>query len=79
MLRFGLLLLSVSELLQGAGLNNLGFTCFLNAVLQCLTHTVPLVQAIRGFDHADPCDRKFYGLVSLTVRCGEFVICSSSH
>ncbi|KAF8032565.1 hypothetical protein BT93_D1466 [Corymbia citriodora subsp. variegata] len=59
----------------GAGLNNLGFTCFLNAVLQCLTHTVPLVQAIRAFDHANPCERGTEGFCVLCVLREHIELC----
>ncbi|KAL5862521.1 hypothetical protein ACOSQ3_000035 [Xanthoceras sorbifolium] len=39
----------------GAGLENLGNTCFINAILQCFTHTVPFVQGLRSCNHVKPC------------------------
>ncbi|MED6212081.1 hypothetical protein PIB30_079871 [Stylosanthes scabra] len=39
----------------GAGIRNLGNTCYVNAILQCLTHTVVFVEAIRSCNHITPC------------------------
>jgi hypothetical protein len=41
----------------GPGLQNLGNTCFLNSVLQCLTYTPALHQYLLSHDHSRQCTR----------------------
>jgi hypothetical protein len=40
---------------QGAGLRNLGNTCYLNSVLQCLTYTEPFVAYLQSGKHKSSC------------------------
>ncbi|XP_068269291.1 ubiquitin carboxyl-terminal hydrolase 36 isoform X2 [Nyctibius grandis] len=41
----------------GAGLHNLGNTCFLSATLQCLTYTPPLANYLLSKEHSRTCDQ----------------------
>ena len=40
----------------GAGLSNMGNTCFLNSVLQCLSYTPPLVNYLLSGEHKQNCE-----------------------
>ncbi len=46
----------------GAGLCNMGNTCFLNSVLQCLCHTPPLYNYIMSGEHKQTCECSSYAL-----------------
>lgn len=40
----------------GAGLQNLGNTCFLNSTVQCLTYTPPLANYLLSKEHGRSCE-----------------------
>ncbi|NWS76160.1 UBP36 hydrolase, partial [Crotophaga sulcirostris] len=50
----------------GAGLQNLGNTCFLNSTMQCLTYTPPLANYLLSKEHTRTCE---WGGVNFCMLC----------
>ncbi|KAG9327381.1 hypothetical protein KVV02_005957 [Mortierella alpina] len=52
----------------GPGLNNLGNTCFLNSVLQCLTYTAPLANLLLSNRHSSSCKSGTFCMMCLMEK-----------
>ncbi|XP_078427266.1 ubiquitin carboxyl-terminal hydrolase 36 [Cetorhinus maximus] len=49
----------------GAGLHNLGNTCFLNSTIQCLTYTPPLANYLLSKEHSKTCPQAGFCMICI--------------
>ncbi|NWH76745.1 UBP42 hydrolase, partial [Piaya cayana] len=63
----------------GVGLQNLGNTCFLNSVLQCLTYTPPLANYLLSLEHTQSCNEEgFCMMCTMETHINQVLCCSTS-
>lgn len=58
----------------GAGLHNLGNTCFLNSTVQCLTYTPPLANYLLSKEHSRTCECSVAVFISAPRTLTKFFI-----
>ncbi|RLV99279.1 hypothetical protein DV515_00010031, partial [Chloebia gouldiae] len=61
----------------GAGLFNLGNTCYINAILQCLTYTPPLANYLLSYEHSLSCQQQGFCMMCTMEAHVRKVLCSS--
>ncbi|NWS92788.1 UBP42 hydrolase, partial [Toxostoma redivivum] len=62
----------------GAGLCNLGSTCYINVILQCLTYTPPLANYLLSYEHSKSCQQQGFCMMCTMETHIRKVLCSSA-